>query len=63
MTFLCDGVAVVDDIVDNVFSVVFSTPIAIYFLTTFNYFTLCSFYVLLNMAIPELLYYYLGALF
>ena len=43
---------VVDNVVDKVFSLVLSTPLAIYFFSTFNYFTLSSLYVLLNIPIP-----------
>lgn len=49
-------------IVDSIFSVIFSTPLAIYFFSIFNYFTLSSLYVLLNISIPDVVFEYLALL-
>lgn len=42
------------------FSVIFSSPIAVQFLSLFNYFMLSSLYVLINIRIPYKVFYYLS---
>lgn len=44
------------------FSIIFSTPLAIYFFSIFNYFTLSSLYVFLNIQIPYIVFNYLSIL-
>lgn len=57
-----DQLAVVNVVIEKSFSVIFSTPLAIYFFSVFNYFTLSSLYVLLNIRIPEAVFSYLSLL-
>lgn len=42
------------------FSIIFSTPLAIYFFSIFNYFTLSSLYVYLDIRTPQLVFNYLS---
>lgn len=41
---------------ENFFAWTFSNPLATYFLSVFNYFSFSSIYVLLNIAIPEIVF-------
>lgn len=49
--------------VQDTFSVIFSTPLAGFFLSLFSYFTLSSLYILLNVDIPEKVSEYLEKLY
>jgi hypothetical protein len=60
LSFIVDKILVVSSIVDKTFSVIFSSPLAIYFFSIFNYFTFLSLYVLLNMKIPDVIFHYLS---
>jgi len=42
--------------------VVFSTPVTVFFLSTFNYFTLSSLYILLNIKLPYAVFSYISVL-
>ena len=43
----------VNTAIDISFSFVFSSPLALFFLTTFNYFSLSSLYILLSVRVPK----------
>ena len=57
------GLNQVSSLVDNSFSILFSTPLAAFFLRLFNYFTLNSLYVLLNIPIPQVVFDHLGNIY
>lgn len=46
--------------IKTVFALTFSSPLAVFFLSLFNYFYLSSLYILLNLKIPYSVYYYLS---
>jgi hypothetical protein len=50
----------VNDVIEKMFTVIFSSPLALQFLSLFNYFMLCSLYVLINMKIPYEVFRYLS---
>ena len=50
-------------VVENSFSFIFSTPLAAFFLSLLNYFTLSSLYVLLDIRIPKIVFNYLEQIF
>lgn len=60
MTWIGEKMLTVNEIVQSVFSVIFSSPLAVQFLSLFNYFMLSSLYVLLEIKIPHKIFYYLS---
>lgn len=49
-----------NEIVEKIFAILFSSPFTAYFLSLFNYFTLSSYYVLVNIKVPQVVFYYLS---
>lgn len=49
-----------NQIIEKVFSILFSSPLTAYFLSLFNYFTLSSYYVLVNIKVPQVVFQYLS---
>jgi hypothetical protein len=49
--------------IETGFSILYSTPLTIAFLSTLNYFTLSSLYVLLNIRLPYAIFYYFETFF
>jgi len=58
-----NAVETLDTIIDNSFTFVFSSPLALFFLSTFNYFNLSSLYILLNIRVPIDIFNYFAPLF
>ena len=59
METISEGLEQVNVVVENTFSILFSTPLAIFFISLFNYFNLASIYVLLDIPIPKVVFDYL----
>lgn len=55
--------SVVDTVLQNSFSILFATPLVGFFFSIFNYFTLLSLYVLVDIRIPEAVFDYLAAIY
>jgi hypothetical protein len=53
----------VNVIIENSFSLLFSSPLALLFLSTFNYFNLSSLYILLHIRVPYEIFNYFSQLF
>ena len=50
-------------VVKKSFSIIFSSPLAIFFLSLFSYFNIASMYVLLDVKLPKIIFEYLSELF
>ena len=53
---ISSGLRTVGSVVESSFSLIFSSPLAAFFLSLLNYFTLSSMYVLLNIRIPKVVF-------
>jgi hypothetical protein len=52
-----------DSIIDNTFSLIFSTPLTTFFLGTLNFFALTSLYIFLNINLPYPVYFYFSEIY
>lgn len=55
--------AVIHNSIEYSFSFIVSSPLAQFFLSTFNFFNLSSIYILLNIRVPYDIFHYFSALF
>ena len=53
---LSSGLKEISFVVEKIFTVIFSTPLSIFYLSLFNYFTLMSLYVLLDVTLPDVVF-------
>ena len=60
---ISSGLETVSAMVENSFALIFSSPLAAFFLSLLNYFTLSSLYVLLNIRVPKFVFKYLELLY
>jgi hypothetical protein len=60
LSWISDKLIGLNSIVEKGFSIIFSSPLAAYFLSLFNYFTLSTLYVIVNIRLPWIVFYYLS---
>ena len=63
VSMINSGLETANAVVENSFALIFSSPLAAFFLSLLNYFTLSSLYVLLNIRLPKFVFKYLELLY